>query len=123
MANKLEKFNTFSESGTAEATKKLIARATPTAETTAPETTATPKAETAPKPGRGRKAKENSKDYIAMTFRVNKNKLDKLREIGIATGVTMREVLEQAMDFAINAYEKSHGEIIPGTAEKIELFK
>lgn len=53
----------------------------------------------------------------------NIEKLDKIREIAFRETLTIKEVMEAAMDLAIRTYEAKHGEVIPadhsGDATKI----
>ena len=60
-----------------------------------------------------------------MTTIVNTEKMEKLKAIALKETKTIKEVMEEVMDLAIEAYEKKHGELNPsdhrGDASK--LFK
>lgn len=66
--------------------------------------------------GRGRPRKDQehgskTRGYTRMTTIVNVAKMEKLKEIAYLETLTIKEVMEAAMDLAIKAYEEKHGEI------------
>lgn len=67
---------------------------------------------------RGRPRKDDAigstaSQYGRMTFVTNKAKLQKIKEIAFRETLTMKEVIESAMDLAIAKYEEKHGEVTP----------
>lgn len=82
------------------------------------------KSETAPKEKKtpGRKKKPGSENYIPMTFRVERERLDKLRTLARIYGTTTTKVLEQAIDLAIGKYEDTNGKITPDSGEELNIF-
>lgn len=81
--------------------------------------------------GRGRPKKGDnsplpSVGYTRMCAVVNTERYDKIREISLRESLQIKEVLEAAMDLAIETYEAKHGAIIipPKRRGKVDnLFK
>ena len=65
------------------------------------------------KDGRGKPKGKNSEKFIAMTFRVNIDQLEKIREIGFRESKFTKEVLFEALDDYIRRYETANGEVKP----------
>lgn len=65
---------------------------------------------------------EQAAQYGRLCAVVNLTKTDKLRRIASLEGMTFKAVLEEAMDLAIDAYEKTHGPIETVPKSK-RLFK
>lgn len=68
------------------------------------------------------------KEYGRLCAIVNTRKMNKLRQIASIEGLSIKAVLEAAMDLAIEAYESKHGEVvIPSKADNgdahTNLFK
>ena len=64
-----------------------------------------------PKKGEIRESKE--KGYGRTCIVANAEKMAKIREIAFRETLTIKEVMEAAMDLAIRTYEAKHGEVIP----------
>lgn len=69
--------------------------------------------------GRGRPKNENSDKETRMTFVVNKEQLEKIREIGYRNTLFVKEILFEALDRFIKDYEEKYGEVIPQGKSKI----
>lgn len=81
--------------------------------------------------GRGRPRKNTDErgnrtdGYSRTSLIVNQAKFAKIREIAFRESLTMKEIVEAALDIAIERYEAKHGEIKPqpnnykGDAKKI----
>ena len=69
-----------------------------------------------PKVGRPKKgtvkAKPTKPDYTSVTIIANAEKYAKLKEVADRARLTMKDVLEAAMDLAIEAYEAKNGPIV-----------
>lgn len=65
------------------------------------------------KDGRGKPKSKDSEKFIAMTFRVNIDQLEKIREIGFRECKFTKEVLFEALDDYIRRYETANGEVKP----------
>ncbi len=80
--------------------------------------------ETAPRPKRapGRKKNPDSENYIPMTFRIERGRLDKLRTLARIYGTSATRVLEQAIDLAIGKYETDNGEISTDSPQELTIF-
>lgn len=65
------------------------------------------------KDGRGAKRKSDSDQYITMSFKVNIEQLEKIREIGYRESRFTKEVLFEALGDYIDKYERVKGEVIP----------
>lgn len=79
------------------------------------------------RPRRGCCSPEQTKDYVRISTIAHKDKYAKIQEISLRESLQIKEVLEAAMDFAIEAYEAKHGEIKVRNAKKRgnpkDLFK
>jgi len=53
-----------------------------------------------------------TKEYGRMCAIVNNQKMNKLRQIASNEGLSIKAVLEAAMELAIEKYEAKHGEIV-----------
>ena len=62
-------------------------------------------------PARKSEKKTESAKYGRLCAVVNVEKMDKMRAIAEMEGLQIKDVLEAAMDLAIQRYEKKHGEI------------
>lgn len=56
---------------------------------------------------------KNTAGYEVATFSVNTEAYDKIKEIAYIENLTIKKVMEQAMNAAIRMYEANHGEIKP----------
>lgn len=52
-------------------------------------------------------------DYSRATSIVNTHKMNQLREIAFRETLTIKEVIENAFDLAIDDYEAKHGPLVP----------
>lgn len=78
------------------------------------------------RPRKGCSSPEQTKDYTRMSAIVHRDKYAKIIEISLRESLQIKEVIEAAMDLAIETYEKKHGEIIPrlrNKGNKENLFK
>ena len=71
------------------------------------------------KAGRGRPRNENSDNETRMTFVVNKEQLEKIREIGYRERLFTKEILFEALGNYIHDYEDKNGEVIPSGKSKL----
>lgn len=55
---------------------------------------------------------DSMKEYGRLCAIVNTRKMNKLRQIASVEGLSIKAVLEAAMDLAIEAYESKHGEVV-----------
>ena len=81
--------------------------------------------------GRGRPRKNTDErgnrtdGYCRTTLIVSEEKIAKIREIGFRETLTMKEIIDTALDIVIERYETKHGEIKPqplkykGDAKKV----
>lgn len=81
--------------------------------------------------GRGRPRKNTDErgnrtdGYCRTTLIVSEEKIAKIREIGFRETLTMKEIIDTALDIVIERYEAKHGEIKPqplkykGDAKKV----
>ena len=72
------------------------------------------------KDGRGAKKKPDSDLYMTMSFKVNIEQLEKIREIGYRESKFTKEILFEALGDYIGRYEKSNGEVIPQGKSKVK---
>jgi hypothetical protein len=69
--------------------------------------------------GRGRPRKNTDErgnrtdGYCRTTLIVSEEKIAKIREIGFRETLTMKEIIDTALDIVIERYETKHGEIKP----------
>lgn len=69
--------------------------------------------------GRGRPRKNTDErgnrtdGYCRTTLIVSEEKIAKIREIGFRETLTMKEIIDTALDIVIERYEAKHGEIKP----------
>lgn len=63
------------------------------------------------RPRKDTKHLSRTKGYERMTTIVNTEKMEKLKAIALKETKTIKEVMEEVMDLAIEAYEKKHGPI------------
>lgn len=76
--------------------------------------------------GRGRPRKNDqlgkpTDGYDRTSLIVNKAKWAKIKEIGFIETLTMKEIMELAIDIIIERYEKKHGVITPMQREKKDI--
>lgn len=63
----------------------------------------------------------SAKEYGRLCAIVNTRKMNKLRQIASVEGLSIKAVLEAAMDLAIEAYESKHGEVvIPSKVDNVD---
>lgn len=63
----------------------------------------------------GRRGKESSTDdkgEIRTSFMLNRNQYDKVREIAIREGITIKELVYSMLELAIEKYERKHGQVV-----------
>lgn len=65
------------------------------------------------KDGRGAKKKPDSDLYMTMSFKVNIEQLEKIREIAYRESKFTKEILFEALGDYINYYERLYGEVTP----------
>ena len=63
------------------------------------------------RPRKDTKHLSRTEGYERMTTIVNTEKMEKLKAIALKETKTIKEVMEEVMDLAIEAYEKKHGPI------------
>lgn len=76
--------------------------------------------------GRGRPRKNDllgrrSDGYERTSIIINKAKWAKLKEVAFIETLTMKEIVELALDMVIERYEAKHGEIIPVPDRKKDI--
>lgn len=64
-----------------------------------------------PRKGTSHTSKEDG--YGRVCIVANTEKMDKIREMAFRETLTIKEVMEAAMDLAIQTYEKKHGKLNP----------
>ena len=96
----------------------------PTEKATASAPSAEPKQQSVAVTGkkRGRKPNPDSSSYSRMCAVVNIELQAKLQEIAHRNSLSFKEVLEQAMEKAVEAYETKYGEIELPQGQDRELF-
>jgi hypothetical protein len=65
------------------------------------------------RPKKGQTHVSAEEGYSRTCIVANAAKMEKIREIAFRETLTIKEVMEAAMDLAIRTYEKKHGEVIP----------
>lgn len=55
---------------------------------------------------------ERERENIRTSFMLNRNQYDKVREIALREGITIKELVYSMLELAIEKYEKAHGEVI-----------
>ena len=65
------------------------------------------------RPKKGEVRESRTDGYGRTCIVANMEKLAKIREIAFRETLTIKEVMEAAMDLAIRTYEAKHGEVIP----------
>lgn len=65
------------------------------------------------RPKKGETKTSVQKGYGRTCIVANLEKMDKMREMAFRETLTIKEVMEAAMDLAIKTYEAKHGELIP----------
>ena len=58
---------------------------------------------------------------ILLSLIINKEKWAKIKEIAFVETLTMKEIVELALDMVIERYESKHGEIIPAPERKKDI--
>lgn len=76
--------------------------------------------------GRGRPRKNDQlgrrmDGYDRTSLIINKEKWAKIKEIAFVETLTMKEIVELALDMVIERYESKHGEIIPAPERKKDI--
>lgn len=76
--------------------------------------------------GRGRPRKNDQlgrrmDGYDRTSLIINKEKWAKIKEIAFVETLTMKEIVELALDMVIDRYESKHGEIIPVQDKKKDI--
>ena len=76
--------------------------------------------------GRGRPRKDGHKDCIGDGYErtsliIQKDKWAKIKEIALIETLTMKEIVELALDIIIERYEAKHGEVIPMQNRKKDI--
>ena len=76
--------------------------------------------------GRGRPRKNDQlgrrmDGYDRTSLIINKAKWAKIKEIAFIETLTMKEIVELALDMVIERYESKHGEIIPAPERKKDI--
>ena len=76
--------------------------------------------------GRGRPRKNDQlgrrmDGYDRTSLIINKEKWAKIKEIAFVETLTMKEIVELALDMVIERYELKHGEIIPAPDRKKDI--
>ena len=76
--------------------------------------------------GRGRPRKNDilgrrTDGYERTSLIVNKYKWAKIKEIAFIETLTMKEIVELALDLVIERYESKHGEVIPHPENKKDI--
>lgn len=51
--------------------------------------------------------KDNKRNFVQYTFRIEENILEDVKEISIAEDISINEVLNQSLKFAIEDYKKN----------------
>ena len=72
------------------------------------------------KDGRGAKKKPDSDLYMTMSFKVNIEQLEKIREIGYRESKFTKEILFEALGEYIGKYERVNGEVTPQGKAKVK---
>lgn len=68
-------------------------------------------------------SKKASSDNVSVCFRCSPDRLAKVREIARMKGVSLKDVMEAAIDVAVERYESKHGVIeIKEKAEQSDIF-
>lgn len=49
--------------------------------------------------------KKNTKNYVQYSFRIEEDILDKIRDIATKEGMSINDVLNQSLRFAVNDYD------------------
>lgn len=77
------------------------------------------------RPRKGVKKQKASDGYERACMIVNAEKYEKIKTISLRETLSIKEVIEAAMDLAIEAYERKHGELnsAPKKGDASQLFK
>ena len=74
----------------------------------------------------GRRCKDTvkaDKGEIRTSFMLNRNQYDKVREIAIREGITIKELVCSMLELAIEKYERKHGQVVVTKGDKTkDLF-
>lgn len=61
---------------------------------------------------RCRVPQDGNKEEIRTSFMLNRKLYDKVREIAMREGITIKDLVYSMLELAIEKYEKAHGEVI-----------
>ena len=61
---------------------------------------------------RGKDPSDDDKGEIRTSFMLNRNQYDKVREIAMREGITIKELVYSMLELAIEKYENAHGKVI-----------
>ena len=61
---------------------------------------------------RGKDPSADDKGEIRTSFMLNRNQYDKVREIAMREGITIKELVYSMLELAIEKYENAHGKVI-----------
>lgn len=75
------------------------------------------------RPKKDTKHLSRTEGYERMTTIVNTEKMEKLKAIALRETKTIKEVMEEVMDLAIEAYERKHGPIKVRKSKDKGIFK
>lgn len=64
------------------------------------------------------------KDEIRTSFMLNRKQYDKVREIAMREGITIKDLVYSMLELGIEKYERKHGQVIVSTEDKAKnIFK
>jgi hypothetical protein len=75
----------------------------------------------------GRRCKapqEGNKEEIRTSFMLNRKQYDKVREIAMREGITIKDLVYSMLELAIEKYERKHGQVVVSKEDKAKnIFK
>ena len=67
---------------------------------------------------RGSSPKDGDKGEIRTSFMLNRKQYDKVREIAMREGMTIKDLVYSMLELAIEKYESKHGKVIVSREDK-----
>ena len=61
---------------------------------------------------RGKDPSADDKGEVRTSFMLNRNQYDKVREIAMREGITIKELVYSMLELAIEKYERKHGQVV-----------